>query len=263
MNSKEVLRTENLSFSYSGLKSGISVLNGVSFAVERGEVFSVLGPNGSGKTTLLKCLDGILKQEKGRIFIEERDIRELSVREIARKIAYVPQLHKPVFPYSVLEVVVMGRNPYLSPFARPGKNDMSIAIGNLESVGALHLKDKLYTELSGGEMQLVLIARALSQNPLILILDEPTAHLDFKNQIMVLKIVSGLSKDKGLTIIMSMHDPNYAMLYSTRIMYLVKGKTSGIDTPDKIINSKYLRRVYDIETDTVKLNGKRWIIPSY
>lgn len=259
----EVLKIKNLSFSY----SGVNVLKGVSFAVEQGEVFSILGPNGSGKTTLLKCLNGILEPEKGKkkgkVFIEGRDISELSAREIAKKIAYVPQIHKPVFPYSVLEVVVMGRNPYLAPFSHPEKKDISIAIENLKRVGAVNLKDKLYTELSGGEMQLVLIARALSQEPLILILDEPTSHLDFKNQIMILKIVSGLSKDRRITIVMSMHNPNYAMLYSTRVMYLVKGETAGIDVPEKLINSKYLKKVYNVETDMVRLNGKRWVIPSY
>ena len=259
----EVLRTEKLSFSYLGSYSGVNVLKGVSFTVEQGEIFSILGPNGSGKTTLLKCLNGIFEPGKGKVFIEGQDVAELSAREIARKIAYVPQIHKPVFPYSVLEVVVMGRNPYLAPFSHPRENDISIAVENLKRVGAVHLKDKLYTELSGGEMQLVLIARALSQEPLILMLDEPTSHLDFKNQIMILKIVSGLSKSKQLTIVMSMHDPNYAMLYSTRVMYLVKGETAGIDAPEKLINSKYLKKVYNIETDMVRLNGRRWIIPSY
>ena len=259
----EVLKINNLFFSY----PGVNVLKGVSFKVDRGEIFSILGPNGSGKTTLLKCLNGILeperKNKKGKILINGKDITELSAREIAREIAYVPQIHKPVFPYSVLDVVVMGRNPYLSPLSHPKKNDFSIAVENLKRVQAVHLKDKLYTELSGGEMQLVLIARALSQEPDILILDEPTAHLDFRNQITILRIISGLSRDRHLTIVMSMHDPNYAMLYSTRVMYLVNGETAGIDTPEKLINSSYLKKVYNVDTDIVQINGKKWVIPAY
>ena len=184
-----ILEVKDLSFSYN---SRSKVLEGVSFDIEKGEIFSVLGPNGSGKTTLLKCLNGILKPPSGKINLENIDISRLSVSELAKHIAYVPQIHRPVFSYTVLDIVAMGRNPYIGDFSLPGKKDTDIAIEKLKLLEICHLKNRSYTDLSGGEMQLVMIARALTQEPEILLLDEPISHLDFRNQIRVMQIVKKL-----------------------------------------------------------------------
>ena len=163
------------------------VLDHLSFEVSKSEIIAILGPNGSGKTTLLKCLNMLLKP-KGSFFIESFDISKLNEKEIAKFVGYVPQMHSPAFPYKVIDIVVSGRTPYLG-FSTPTKKDYDHAYNVLNKLGLTHLADKPYTQLSGGQLRLVLIARALVQQPKILLLDEPTSHLDLKNRVLVLKIL--------------------------------------------------------------------------
>jgi iron complex transport system ATP-binding protein len=166
------------------------IFSGLNLEIAPGEVVSILGPNGCGKTTLLRCLSGALKLKSGNILLNEKDITTFDTIDLARNIGFVFQDHTASFPYSVLEVVSMGRAPYLSRFAAPSATDMAVAEAALTKVGMLHIKDKPYTEISGGEMQLILIARTLAQEPQVIMFDEPTSHLDFKNQALCLNIIN-------------------------------------------------------------------------
>ena len=170
---------KNISFSYDGNE----IFSDISFSIEKGDVLCILGPNGTGKTTLIKCLNGLHEIDSGEILIKGKNIKKLSFKEISRNIGYIPQNHTPSFPFKVIDVVLMGRAPYLNLIDSPRKKDMEIALNSLKTLGIDNLKDKEYTNLSGGEMQLVFLARILCQQPDILILDEPTSHLDFGNQI--------------------------------------------------------------------------------
>ncbi len=253
----DMIDIKNLSFGYIDTE----VFRNLNFAVNKGEIFSILGPNGSGKTTLIKCVNRILKPWEGGVLVEGRDIKEFTEKEIARRISSVPQIHRSIFPFTVLEVVLMGRNPYIDEFSSPSLEDTKIALRVLKEVGVYHLKERPYTEISGGEIQLVLIARALAQEPKVLLLDEPTSHLDFRNQILVLETLRRLSLEKKLTIIMSMHDPNYTMMYSNRVMLLSEGSIVSIGIPTEVITEINLKEVYNINTKIVSVRNKKIIVP--
>ncbi len=252
-----MIRVKNLSFGYTDTE----LFRNINFSVNKGEVFSILGPNGSGKTTLLKCINGILGSWKGTVLVEGRDIKEFTEKEIARRISSVPQIHRSIFPFTVLDVVLMGRNAYIDEFSSPSLEDTKIALRVLKEVGVSHLKERPCTEISGGEMQLVLIARALAQEPKVMLLDEPTSHLDFKNQILVLNIVKKLSLEKKLTIIMSTHDPNYTMMYSDKVMLLFEGAIISIGTPTEVITKTNLKMLYNVDAELIKVGKKKIVVP--
>ncbi len=218
----------------------------VAFRIEEGEVMSILGPNGCGKTTLLKCLNNLVKLHEGSITINDRDISRLPRAEIARSIGYVPQLHQPAFPFSVLDAILVGRTPHLGLLSSPGARDRQIAEESLESMGISNLKDKPYTQISGGERQLVMFARVLVQQPSLLLLDEPTSHLDFGNQIRLLRIVQRLAST-GLPIIMTSHFPDHAFLVSSKVALMQKGQFIDIGLPEKVITDSNLEKVYNIK----------------
>jgi iron complex transport system ATP-binding protein len=243
------VRLENTAFSY-GEKE---VFHGISLEVHKGEMLSILGSNGCGKTTLLKCIQGELRLKDGRIWLEGKDLSSLTPVERARKIGMVFQEHSALFPYPVLEVVRMGRTPHLGFFARPGVRDTDISERALERVGIVHLKEKAYTQISGGERQLVLIARTLAQEPEVMLLDEPTSHLDFKNQILVLKIMERLSKE-GLSIIMTSHYPNHAFLFSSRIALMAHGKFHAVGGPEEVISPENLGAIYGMQVRILTAN---------
>lgn len=236
------IRLENTAFSY-GEKE---VFLGICLDVHKGEMLSILGSNGCGKTTLLRCIQGELRLKQGRIFLEGKNLSSMTPVERARKIGMVFQEHSALFPYPVLEVVRMGRAPHLGFFARPGARDTDISEHALERVGIAHLKDKAYTQISGGERQLVLIARTLAQEPEVMLLDEPTSHLDFKNQVLVLKIMERLS-NQGLSIIMTSHYPNHAFLFSSRIALMANGRFHAVGDPEEVINPENLGAIYGME----------------
>ncbi|MBR1610972.1 MAG: ABC transporter ATP-binding protein, partial [Methanobrevibacter sp.] len=170
----KLFEVRNISFSYDDEE----IFSGISFSIDKGDVLCILGPNGTGKTTLIKCLNGLHDISSGEILINGKNIKKLSFREISTHIGYIPQSHVPSFPFKVIDVVVMGRAPYLNLTDSPKKEDMDIAVNALKTLGIEHLRNKEYTNLSGGERQLVFLARILCQQPDILILDEPTSHLD-------------------------------------------------------------------------------------
>lgn len=214
-----MLEIKNLDFYYNRDK----ILNKINFQAKKGEFISLLGANGSGKTTFLKCIQGLLTPKEGKILIDGENIIQLSKKEIARKISVVPQENKNIFAYEVLDMVVMGINPWLSFTEHPSQADYQKAEKILEHLGVEELKSKNYNQISGGERQLVLIARALMQKTDILLLDEPNSHLDFKNVHLMMEIMRDLSY-KNKTIITALHDPNLAYNYSDKVIILKKVK---------------------------------------
>jgi iron complex transport system ATP-binding protein len=237
------LEFRDVAFSYT---PGQNVFSGINLKSVDKEVLVILGPNGCGKTTLLKCAAGILKAQEGEILLDGKYIPALKRRDIARKIGYISQEHSLGFAYSVMEFVVMGRTPYLNIFSSPAEKDYNIASEAISSVGISHLKDKRYTELSGGEKQLVLIARMLTQQPSILLLDEPTSHLDLKNQTVVLRLVKKLAKS-GLSVIMTSHFPNHAITFAGHTAIMHKGGFIAQGTSEEIINEANLNKAYGID----------------
>lgn len=235
------IKLVNASFSY----GDTNIFSGLNLEVPQGQVFSILGANGCGKTTLLRCLYGALKLESGSVYLEDKDMAMMSTIEIAKRMGFVFQEHNPSFPYSVLEIVVMGRTPHLKLFESPSKRDTEIALQSLQRVGIEKLANQRYTEISGGERQLTLIARTLAQEPDVILLDEPTASLDFKNQALILNMVNRLA-DQGLTIIMTTHFPNHALLYSSRVALMKRGGFIGVGETSDVINEESLSATYNI-----------------
>lgn len=243
---------KNISFSY----DDVEIFSKISFSVEKGDVLCILGPNGTGKTTLIKCLNGLHDINGGEILINGENIKKLSFKEISRHIGYIPQSHVPSFPFKVLDVVVMGRAPYLNLTDSPKKEDIEIAINSLKILGIENLKDKEYTNLSGGERQLVFLARILCQQPDILILDEPTSHLDFGNQIKFLEIVDNLAKE-GLSIIMTSHFPDHAFLSSNKVAIMKEKKFIDFGSPDDVVTEENLKEAYSIDVKLIELDDER------
>ncbi|MBU2702440.1 iron complex transport system ATP-binding protein [Sporomusaceae bacterium BoRhaA] len=250
------LEIENATFSYDGITA---IFSGIHFAVDSYQVFCLLGPNGTGKSTLIQCLNRLLPLSQGIIRIDGKNIDLLSRQEIARKIAYVPQTHVPAFPFSVLQVVLMGRTPHLDFLSAPGKNDILIAEQAMDSLGIFYLRDKCYTEISGGERQLVLLAAALAQDAKILILDEPTSHLDFGNQIRLLHMIDGLAR-QGRTVIMSTHFPDHALLTASNVAIMKNGRISYAGPPETVITEKTIYDTYGIEVAIGSVEGNEGLI---
>lgn len=229
------------------------VLHDISFLVEKGELVCILGPNGCGKSTLLKNALGLLQPFSGSIQIDGEDVQKLSARKLAQVIGYIPQSHSPPFPYKVLDVVMMGRAAHLPNLASPSIKDREIAYDSLDRMNISHLADKVYTKISGGERQLVLIARALTQQPKILIMDEPTSSLDFGKQNIVLEHARMLSKN-GISVLMVTHDPAHALFCADKVVAMKKGRVLKIGTPFGVISEDIMEDIYDIE---VKINQTR------
>lgn len=225
---------------------GIPILNDISFSVKAGEILCILGPNGVGKTTLFKSLLGLLHPIGGAVTIDGEDISGWANSKKARYIAYIPQSHTPPFPYSVLQVVVMGSVAQMGIFASPTKTDYENAEKILSQLGITYLKDKIYTEISGGERQMVLIARALAQKPKILLMDEPTANLDYGNQARVLAETRSLA-DQGMIVVMTTHTPDHAFLCSSKVILIERGGIVNCGTADEMVTEENLHRAYGID----------------
>lgn len=235
------------------------VVHGVSFDIPRGQFVCVIGANGCGKSTLLKNLLGLAKPFGGSVHIEGDNIDEMDEKQRARHFAYIPQAHTPPFPFKVSDVVILGRTPYLTGIATSvGERDQVIAYRAMQQLSIEHLADKVYTELSGGQQQLVLIARALAQQPDLLVMDEPTASLDFGNQQLVLSCVHELSR-MGMSVLMVTHDPDHALFCSDRVIMMEAGQVIGDGLPEDIITTDNLRRIYGTEsyvTDVTVASGE-------
>ena len=245
-----MLDVESLAFGFPGRTIG----RDVSFSLGAGEVMCVLGPNGGGKTTLFRTVLGLLASHGGKILLEEKSIETLSRTEIARLIGYVPQGHSGYFAYTVRDFVLMGRTAHLGVFSVPGKADREAAERVLASLGLAHLAGQPVTEISGGERQLALIARALAQEPRLLVLDEPTANLDFGNQVRVLERIAGLARS-GIAILFSSHDPDHAFLCAQRALLLAEGRALELGAPRDVIRPDSLRRLYGVSVEVLALAG--------
>lgn len=253
------VEVENLKFGY---KQDL-VLKDISFDIKKGLFLSIVGPNGSGKSTILKLLNNIYYPRSARILIEGKDINSFKKKDLARKMALVAQETIINYEFTVEEVVLMGRHPYKGRFERENKNDSEIIRQALELTNTLYLKDRMITELSGGERQRVLIARALAQEPSIILLDEPTAHLDINHQIEILNLLKKLNKEKGTTIILVIHDINLAIRYSDEIIMLNKGEILGRGTPEQVITKENIELVYNLKVaiDRNKHTDKIYLTP--
>lgn len=252
-----VMEIKGCSFSYDDADN---VFEDISFRVSHGDIFCILGANGTGKTTLIKCLTGLMKPDHGEIFINGRNMNSFSHSDLAKKIGYIPQIHNSTFPFTVLDVVLMGRSPHLDIFESPSEEDYKIALKSLHSLNITHMKDKPYTEISGGEQQLVFIARVLTQEPDILILDEPTSHLDFGNQIRTLEIIKKLA-DKGLAVIMSSHFPDHALISANKVALMGEKKFIDSGKPENVITSTNMKRIYGIDVKILDVGERIACIP--
>lgn len=235
------IKIENLRFSY---KTGPEILKRANAEFSSGGIHCLFGPNGSGKTTLMRCLAGLLHPESGNIYIFGHNINAMSAREISKLIAYVPQEHSISFPFTVFEMALMGRNPYLGAIGQnPTEADKLIVKEALKTAGIESIADKPFTELSGGQKQMTIIARALVQDTPIIILDEPTSALDFKNQIVTWKTLKTL-RDNGKTIIVCTHDPNHVLWFSDSVTILKDGEIVADGAPQALITDKLLAVLY-------------------
>jgi iron complex transport system ATP-binding protein len=242
-------------------RPGRDALLDVSLAVDSGECLFVLGANGSGKTTLLDCLGGLRPPRSGCVTIDGTPLLDLSARERARRIGVVPQLHEPVFSYTVGQAVLMGRAPHLGLFARPGRADWDAVEQSLDAVGVDDLRERPYTGISGGERQLVLIARGLAQGAGCLLMDEPAAHLDPHHQHDVFRVVRQLANE-GRSFVVTSHHPNNALLYADEVVFLADGRSIGGGPPEIAIDEVSLEAAYAMEFEIVRgQNGARAVLP--
>lgn len=229
---------------------GKPISNPLSIALHSREILCVLGPNGSGKSTLFKTLMGLLPALGGQLRILDKPMGKWSRRDFARRVGYVPQAHDSMFPFTVEEIVLMGRSAHLGRFSVPAAHDRRVAHQCLEQLKILPLRDKAYNEISGGERQLTLIARALAQEPAILIMDEPTASLDYGNQIRVLDHVRQLGRN-GIAILLSTHQPDHALRIADRVALFRDGAIHYCGAPAQTVTPQRLAWLYDLQEDQV------------
>ena len=219
------------------------IVHGASFTVAAGEFCCIIGSNGCGKTTTLKTVLGLMKPFGGQVLMNGKDTVTMNDHERAQHFAYIPQVHTPPFPFTVADVVILGRTPYINRMARVSDADKEIAYAAMEQLSIEHLADKIYTQLSGGQQQLVLIARALAQQPELLVMDEPTASLDFGNQQLVMQRTHELSR-AGMSVLMVTHDPDHALFCADRVIVMEAGEIIANGTPAETITTPMLNRIY-------------------
>lgn len=249
------LKVKDLYFSY----DSVDVLEDVIMEVGRGETVNLVGPNGSGKSTLLKCINMILKPKRGTVLVKESDIKRSGLKELARMMGYVPQSAGSSLPSTVFDAVLLGRKPHMGWGV--SKRDKEIVSDTLELLGLGDMAMRQFNELSGGERQKVVIARALAQEPEILLLDEPTSNLDLRHQLEVLKLISSAVREKGVSAVTAMHDLNLASRFSDKVLFLKEGKVYDVGKPQEVLNSENIKAVYGVETIINKDSGIPHIIP--
>jgi iron complex transport system ATP-binding protein len=234
------IKIENLSF---GFTTQNPIFSHISFSLDPGEVFCLLGPNGSGKSTLLKCIAQLLSSPTGRVLLDRENLGQLPSGKIAKLLGFVPQSLVSAFPFTVADIVVMGRASRIGMASSPSTTDRHHAASAMKKLGITHLAKRPCNRLSGGEWQMVLIARALTQSPRVLLLDEPTSHLDLGNQIKILEVVDSLSQE-GMTIIMASHFPDHAFLSAHKVGILKDKSLKGVGNPDRVLTQELLEATY-------------------
>ena len=246
------IRVENLSFSYGNHE----VLHHLDFEIPDGCLVNVLGPNGVGKSTLFRCILGLNQNFTGTVLVNDKNVKDLTIKERAREISYIPQTHAPVYDYEVLDVVLMATGSDLKMLSNPGKEQRKRAYAALERIGIESFAHRLYTQISGGEQQLVLIARALAQNARTIVMDEPTSALDYGNTVRVLSCVRQLARE-GLSIVQSTHNPDHAFLYSDKTLVIREGRVDAFGDPGDVITSELISGLYSVEVEVNSLYGDK------
>ncbi len=239
-----IYHVKNLCFKYAA--EGRSILKDASFSLQEGEIMSILGPNGAGKSTLLNCMANLLKPDSGEIYLCGRKMSEMGIKEVAGCISYVQQTHTPTFAYTVLNFVIMGRAPKIGMFRKPKAEDEQAARNALETLGIAHLAGIPYTEISGGERQQVTIARAIVQEPKVILFDEPTSHLDYGNQFRILGMMK-IMQNRGFSIIVTTHNPDHAILLGGTAAILDRNGHLDVGKSADIITEERLRKLYNTE----------------
>jgi len=253
-----IISVNDLHFSYAKQ----SVLEGVDFTLNRGEIVSLLGPNGCGKSTLIRLILKLIHPSQGEIWLDNKTIDRYSHREIAQHIAYIPQYNNVPFNYSVLEMVMMGRVAKHGFFAAPSEKDKEVAYESLRRIGIDDLAQRPFGQLSGGQKQMVLLARALTQEVNTFIMDEPVSGLDYGNQIRLLELISQLNA-QGYTFLKTTHYPDHALMVSSRVVVMNNGKIIANGKPEEVITSSMIRDVYGIDADLISHNRHTWCIPTF
>lgn len=246
------ISVKNLDFSYGSRQ----ILKDISFDIPDGTLVNVLGPNGVGKSTLFRCILGLNHDYKGQILVNGKDMKHLTIKERAREISYIPQSHAPVYDYEVLDVVLMATGSELKVLSNPGCAQRKRAYEALERIGIEKFAHRQYTHISGGEQQLVLIARALAQNAKTIVMDEPTSALDYGNTMRVLSCVRQLARE-GLSIVQSTHNPDHAFLYSDKTLVLRDGKVDAYGDPKEVITSELISGLYSLDVEVNSLYGDK------
>ena len=252
-----IIEVNHLSFSY-GIRP---VLSDIHFCIEESTFLSVLGANGVGKSTLFRCLLAIIKNYQGEINFDGREIRSMTQKKRASLIAYIPQIHRPHFGYSALDTVLMGTGHRFSIFSSPRRQHVDQAMRAMERLGISRLAGRNYSRLSGGEQQLVLIARALAQEANVLIMDEPTSSLDFGNQIMVLNQIKQLTSE-GYMVIVSTHNPQHALTFSDRVLALKEGRILAYGNTDDCLTVDLIQDLYGITCQMINTDLGRTFLPN-
>lgn len=239
-----IYEIKDLRFRYPGTER--EVLCGIDLDIERSDVLSILGPNGAGKSTLLGCMMNLNHPSSGSVSVGGRNISVMTARELAARVSFVPQNIRPVFGYTVLEFVTMGRAPMISALGRPGEKDREAAMEALEKMGIGQLAGRPFTEISGGEMQQATIARAIVRKPEVILFDEPTAHLDFGNQLRTLRVIKRLSEE-GYTTVITTHNPDHAIMLGGRAAILDRNGKLLSGSTEEIVNEENLSTIYNSE----------------
>ncbi len=254
-----IIRLESAVFRYRARE----IFSELTLSLEEGEILGLIGPNSSGKTTLLKLMDGLLRPQRGKVLLEEKDLNKISRSQVARSIAVVPQTMEVPFSFNVGEIVLMGRAAYLGRFGWEKKKDLSIAREAMALAGVAGLEERPFWELSEGEKQRVLVARALAQEPKVILLDEPTSHLDINHQIEINELIRRLNQEKNLTVLHISHDLNLAAEYCHRIVLLHRGSVFSVGTPAEVITEENIRQVYEATVMVEKnpLSGAPRVMP--
>jgi iron complex transport system ATP-binding protein len=245
-----MIRATDLSFSYRRRHGGAArVLDGVSLAIARGSIVGLLGPNGAGKTTLLRILGGMAAPEAGAVFLDDQPIERLTRRQLARRVAMVPQETRSTFDFTVLDIVLMGRYPHLGAFELEGDRDLAIAREALAATGTARLEERLFATLSGGEKQRVVIASALAQSSDLLLLDEPTASLDLGYQFEIASLLRRVNRELGTTMVVCTHDLNFAAALCGGVVLLKEGRVLALGPTRTTLTAGVIRELYGVEAD--------------